>query len=149
VVIRVIAIIIIAGVIIAVALLIALITAIVIPIVLLITIVATPAMPFYRLTVAIVITPAGLRPRLRTRVPTAAVLAVTARRNVQNLPGINVIRIAQTIGAGNFVRINPEFSANGVQGIAIVDGVVETTTPTTAAIAAAITRLRFALRSYS
>jgi len=116
---------------------------------LLIAIVPTAAMPLNGLMVAIVIAPAGLGSRLRARLPATAVLTITAGWNVKDLSGINVIRIGQTIGPSNFVRVYPKSPANGIQGITIVDGIVETTAPTTAAIAATITRLRFTLGSYS
>jgi hypothetical protein len=139
-------IVVIAGVIIAIALLVTVLTAPMITIVvLLVAVVPTAAMPFDGLMIAVVIAPAGLRSRLRVRIPDTAVMAATTCWNVKNLSGINIIGIGQTIGAGNFVRINPKFPANSIQGIAILNGIVEPT----AAIAAPITRLRFALRGYS
>jgi ABC-type uncharacterized transport system permease subunit len=122
------------------ALLVAVITAALIS---LLVAVITTAVILDRVVIAVIIAPGrlGARFRLRLRIPVAAGLTVTTGRDIQNLPAIDVVGVRQTIGSGNFIGVHTESSANGIQGVPMLDGVIKPATPT-----AAITRLGLTLR---
>ncbi len=56
-------------------------------------------------------------------IPAMPGLAV-ARRNIQDLAGVNVIGVSQAIGPGNMMGIDPVIAANAVERVAIVNPVM-------------------------
>jgi hypothetical protein len=98
-----------------------------------VAVVTTPLLPFARIRLGIITssTPGTLVPC----------------RDVENLSGINVVGIGQAIDFSDMIRIDAKFSANGKQGVAILDGVIKAATPTTTAVTTPIASLCFTFGS--